>query len=124
MASVSDEAFWDSFRYRPMSELDRVLASRMSEVFIDVFGEAALLTRPDREAIEAQLELEVGSNVEGHQAIQVGFLFAGTRPACEWDGTSGAAESLVVEMARNIAEMLNSDPHEDEDWRAAFERRS
>ena len=74
MAYMSDEAFWASFRYRPMREVDGVLADQMTEVFIDAFAAASLLTRPDRDAIEAQLELEVGSNggSPGHRGwIQV-----------------------------------------------------
>ena len=124
MASVSDEAFWASFLYRPMSELDGVLADRMTQVFIDAFAAAALLDRPDGNAIEAQLELNVGSDAEGHRAIRVGFSFAGARLASEWDGTPETAEALVVDMARDVAQSLSADPHEDDDGRGAFERRT
>jgi hypothetical protein len=125
MACMSDEAFWESFHYRPMREVDGVLAERMTEVFIDSFAAAALLARPDRDAIEAQLELEVGFNAEGHRAIAAGFMFAGARPCgAEWDGTSADAERLVESMAVEIAESLTIDPHEDDDWRESFERRT
>ncbi len=46
MAGMSDEAFWESLHYRPMHEVDGVLAERMTEVFIDAFAAAALLRRP------------------------------------------------------------------------------
>jgi hypothetical protein len=124
MASVSDEEFWGSFHYRPMRDLDGSLADRVTDAFIDAFASTALLIRPDRDAIEAQLELEVGSNADGHRAIQVGFLFAGVRPCSEWDGTGEGAEALVLNMARNIAESVSIDSHQDDDWREGFERRS
>jgi hypothetical protein len=125
MAYVSHEAFWASFRYRPMREVDGVLADQMTEVFIDAFAAASLLTRPDRDAIEAQLELEVGSNAEGRRVIGVGFMFAGARPGgAEWDGTATDAQRLVKSMALEIAHSLTVDPHEGDNWRESFDRRS
>jgi len=121
---VSDEAFWGEFHYRPMAECDPGLAERLLEVFIDGFAEAALLRTPDRRAIRANVELEVGADASGHQAIQAGFLFSGHRPASEWDGTADNAAALVDDMARQIADSVSADPHEDDDWRDGFERRS
>ena len=123
-ACWADEAFWGGFHYRPMSAQDDRLASRVTDVFVDAFAEAALLRQPDRVAIGAQLELEVGTNAQGDRAIQVGFMFAGSRPGAEWDGTRDAAEALVDDIARQIADSLSLDSHEDDDWREAFDLRT
>src|SRR3954454_12150136 len=107
-----------------MAEYDPDLAERLLEVFIDGVAEAALLRKPDRRAIRANVELEVGADRSGHQAIQGGFLFSGHRRASEWDGTADDAAALVDDMARQIADSVSTDPHEDDDWRDSFERRS
>jgi hypothetical protein len=44
--------------------------------------------------------------------------------SCEWDGTPDAAELLVENMARNIVDSVSTDPQEEDDWHAIFERRS
>jgi hypothetical protein len=124
IGGVSDEAFWEGFHYRAMSQTDEALDARLATDFLESFAEAALLVQPNREAIRAELELEVGEDADGRRAIQVGFRFAGSRQTAEWDGSDGDAEALVIEAAQAIAESLSLDPHEDDDWRLAFERRS
>jgi hypothetical protein len=93
-------------------------------VFVEAFADAALLRDADRTAIAANVEIEVRTGPDGQSVIDCGFLFAGRGGAVPWDGTEEGAEAIVKSTAVEVAESLALDPHEDDDWRDAFERRS
>jgi hypothetical protein len=93
-------------------------------LFVEAFAEAALLRDPNRAAIAANVELEVRIDPDGQAVIHCRFLFAGRGGTVPWDGTDEGAEAIVKSTAIGLAESLALDPHEDDDWRDAFERRS
>jgi hypothetical protein len=92
--------------------------------FVEAFADAALLRDPDRTAIAAEVELEAHIGPDGQGVIDCRFLFAGRGGTVPWDGTEEGAEAIVKSTAVQIAESLAIDPHEDDDWRDTFERRS
>ncbi len=107
-----------------MNVANEPLVERLRTVFVEAFAEAALLRDPDRGVIAANVELDVHTEADRDRAIEGRFLFTGAGATVPWDGTPEGAEAIVKEMALDVAASLSVDPHEDDDWRWAFERRS